>query len=96
MASALDGGQQDGMTSTPAVQTSDHGGFLSGRLPRWWRWGNRDGQAASRIATTADEETSETEEELQREIDDLRSRLLFLRLHSPMLDTSSRGYALKI
>lgn len=35
------------------------------------------------------EEASETEEELKREIDDLRSRLLFLRLPSPTLDAAS-------
>ncbi|XP_062188119.1 BTB/POZ domain-containing protein At4g08455-like [Phragmites australis] len=34
------------------------------------------------------EEASETEEELKREIDDLRSRLLFLRLPSPTLDSA--------
>jgi speckle-type POZ protein len=35
------------------------------------------------------EEASETEEELKREIDDLRSRLSFLRLVSPTLDAAS-------
>ncbi|XP_015694839.2 BTB/POZ domain-containing protein At4g08455 [Oryza brachyantha] len=39
------------------------------------------------------EEASETEEELKREIDDLRSRLLFLRLPSPSLDASSLGHS---
>ncbi|XP_047073241.1 BTB/POZ domain-containing protein At4g08455 [Lolium rigidum] len=39
------------------------------------------------------EEASETEEELKREIDDLRSRLLFLRLLSPTLDASSIGHS---
>lgn len=35
------------------------------------------------------DEASETEEELKREIDELRSRLLFLRLPSPTLDAAS-------
>ena len=39
------------------------------------------------------EEASETEEELKREIDDLRSRLFFLRLPSPTLDASSIGHS---
>jgi speckle-type POZ protein len=39
------------------------------------------------------EEASETEEELKREIDDLRSRLVFLRLPSPTLDASSIGHS---
>ncbi|KQK20215.1 BTB/POZ domain-containing protein At4g08455 [Brachypodium distachyon] len=39
------------------------------------------------------EEASETEEELKREIDDLRSRLLFLRLPSPTLDASSTAHS---
>lgn len=39
------------------------------------------------------EEASETEEELKREIDDLRSRILFLRLPSPTLDASSIGHS---
>ncbi|KAM3296769.1 hypothetical protein ACQJBY_038889 [Aegilops geniculata] len=39
------------------------------------------------------EEASETEEELKREIDDLRSRLLFLRLPSPTLDASAVGHS---
>jgi hypothetical protein len=39
------------------------------------------------------EEASETEEELKREIDDLRSRLLFLRLPSPTLDAAATGHA---
>ncbi|KAL6639639.1 hypothetical protein ACP70R_023369 [Stipagrostis hirtigluma subsp. patula] len=39
------------------------------------------------------EEASETEEELKREIDDLRSRLLFLRLPSPTLDAACTGHA---
>ncbi|KAK3126778.1 hypothetical protein QOZ80_7AG0562320 [Eleusine coracana subsp. coracana] len=39
------------------------------------------------------EEASETEEELKREIDDLRSRLLFLRLHFPTLDAAATGHA---
>ncbi|KAL6897307.1 hypothetical protein ACP4OV_007003 [Aristida adscensionis] len=39
------------------------------------------------------EEASETEEELKREIDDLRSRLLFLRLPSPTLDAASTAHA---
>ncbi|TVU02828.1 hypothetical protein EJB05_13213, partial [Eragrostis curvula] len=38
------------------------------------------------------EEASETEEELKREIDDLRSRLLFLRLPSPTLDAGATGH----
>ena len=39
------------------------------------------------------EEASETEEELKREIEDLRSRLLFLRLPSPTLDAFSIGHS---
>uniref|UniRef100_A0A0E0JA21 BTB domain-containing protein n=1 Tax=Oryza nivara TaxID=4536 RepID=A0A0E0JA21_ORYNI len=39
------------------------------------------------------EEASETEEELKREIDDLRSRLHFLRLPSPSLDASSLSHS---
>ncbi|CAM0905714.1 unnamed protein product [Alopecurus aequalis] len=39
------------------------------------------------------EEASETEEELKREIHDLRSRLLFLRLPSPTLVASSIGHS---
>ncbi|OEL28273.1 BTB/POZ domain-containing protein [Dichanthelium oligosanthes] len=39
------------------------------------------------------EEASETEEELKREIDDLRSRLLFLRLPSPTLDAASAPHS---
>ncbi|KAL5197415.1 hypothetical protein ABZP36_000927 [Zizania latifolia] len=39
------------------------------------------------------EEASETEEELKREIDDLRSRLHFLRLPSPTLDVSALGHS---
>jgi len=39
------------------------------------------------------EEASETEEELKREIDDLRSRLLFLRLPYPTLDAASAPHS---
>lgn len=39
------------------------------------------------------EEASETEEELKLEIEDLRSRLLFLRLPSPTLDASTTGHS---
>uniref|UniRef100_A0A0A9BPS6 BTB domain-containing protein n=1 Tax=Arundo donax TaxID=35708 RepID=A0A0A9BPS6_ARUDO len=39
------------------------------------------------------EEASETEEELKREIDDLRSRLHFLRLPSPTLDAASVAHS---
>ncbi|KAG2640914.1 BTB/POZ domain-containing protein At4g08455-like [Panicum virgatum] len=39
------------------------------------------------------EEASETEEELKREIDDLRARLLFLRLPSPTLDAASAPHS---
>ncbi|CAL5066166.1 unnamed protein product [Urochloa decumbens] len=39
------------------------------------------------------EEASETEEELKREIEDLRSRLHFLRLPSPTLDAASAPHA---
>ena len=39
------------------------------------------------------EEASETEEELKLEIEDLRSRLLFLRLPSPTLDASATGHS---
>ncbi|WVZ62604.1 hypothetical protein U9M48_012335 [Paspalum notatum var. saurae] len=39
------------------------------------------------------EEASETEEELKREIDELRSRFNFLRLPSPTLDAASAPHS---
>jgi hypothetical protein len=62
-----------------------------GGAPKMWCQSCKEGYDEEDAGTCKEcyEEASETEEELKREIDDLRSRLLFLRLPSPTLDAAS-------